>query len=290
MFSLTMLGSGSAGNAALISTGHCRLLIDGGLSARQLVVRLDRCGVKPEQLDGVLLTHEHGDHVCGLEVLCRKFHVPIYCNALTAEAIRCPANAGLGKHRNWRIFRTGADFSICDITVQSFPVPHDAVEPVGYAFHAGRCGLGFITDLGYATKMLVERLRQVHTLVIETNHDEKLLQACQFRPWPVKQRIMSRHGHLSNTAAAAVIEQLLPGKIERVVLGHLSRDCNTPELAKAAVHALLAKCGRQGVEVFCADQREISPRFRIGETIVGAFQPTFDDLFFPSARLQEAAL
>ena len=290
MFSLTMLGSGSAGNAALIATDHCKLLVDGGLSARQLVVRLELCGVKPEQLDGVLLTHEHGDHVCGLEVLCRKFHVPIYCNALTAEAVRYGCDS-LGRHRNWRIFRTGSEFSICDITVQTFPVPHDAVEPVGYAFHAGKCGLGFITDLGYATKMLVERLREVHTLVIETNHDEKLLQACQYRPWPVKQRIMSRHGHLSNAAAAAVIEQLLPGKIERVVLGHLSRDCNSPDLAKAAVQALLAKCGREAVEVFCADQREISTRFRIGETKTGAFQPTlFDDLFFPSARLQEAAL
>jgi hypothetical protein len=132
-------------------------------------------------------------------------------------------------------------------------------------------------------------LREVHTLVIETNHDEKLLQACQFRPWPVKQRIMSRHGHLSNTAAASVIEQLLPGKIERVVLGHLSRDCNNPELAKGAVQALLAKCGREQVEVFCADQREISSRFRIGETKAGAFQPTFDDLFFPTPRVEEAA-
>jgi phosphoribosyl 1,2-cyclic phosphodiesterase len=284
MFSLTMLGSGSSGNAALIATDHCRLLVDGGLSARQLAVRLELCGVKPEQLDGVLLTHEHGDHVCGLEVLCRKFHVPIYCNALTAEAIRC---GSLGTHRNWRIFRTGAEFSICDITVQTFPVPHDAVEPVGYAFHAGRCGLGFITDLGYATKMLVERLREVHTLVIETNHDEKLLQACQFRPWPVKQRIMSRHGHLSNAAAASVIEQLLPGKSERVVLGHLSRDCNSPELARGAVQSLLVSRGRGHVEVFCADQREISPRFRIGETAAGAFQPTFEELFFPSARIEE---
>src|SRR3954447_1966051 len=245
MFTLTMLGSGSAGNAALVATDHCRILIDGGLSARQIVVRLALCGVEPQQLDGVLLTHEHGDHVCGLEVLCRKFHLPIYCNALTAEAIRygCPVDGGLNQHKNWRIFRTGSDFSICDINVQTFPVPHDAVEPVGYAFHAGKSALGFITDLGYPTKMLVERLRQVHTLVIETNHDEKLLQADPHRPWPVKQRIMSRHGHLSNAAAANVIEQLLGGKIDRVVLGHLSRDCNTPELARDAVQAVLTRVG-----------------------------------------------
>ncbi|MEP6604142.1 MAG: MBL fold metallo-hydrolase [Spartobacteria bacterium] len=281
MFSLTMLGSGSAGNCALVATDHCRILIDGGLSARQIVVRLEQCGVAPEQLDGVLLTHEHGDHVCGLEVLCRKFHVPIYANALTAEAIRCQGS--LDRHRNWRIFRTGAEFSICDISVQSFPVPHDAVDPVGFAFHAGARAIGFITDLGYPTKMLIERLREVHTLVIETNHDEKLLQADQHRPWPVKQRIMSRHGHLSNAAAATVIEQLLPGKIERVVLGHLSRDCNTPELACGAIEELLQKLGKIDMEIYCASQMTISPRFCVGETKAGIFQPTFESLFFQTA-------
>ena len=167
--------------------------------------------------------------------------------------------------------------------MQSFPVPHDAVDPVGFAFHAGAGGLGFITDLGYATKMIVERLREVHTLVIETNHDEKLLQNDKHRPWPVKQRIQSRHGHLSNTAAASVIEQLLPGKIERVVLGHLSRDCNTPALATGEIRALLAKCGKIDMEVYCATQSEMSPRFRIGETQAGPFQPTFESVFFQTA-------
>jgi phosphoribosyl 1,2-cyclic phosphodiesterase len=276
-----MLGSGSAGNCALISTNHCKILVDGGLSARQIIVRLEQCRVKPEQLDGVLLTHEHGDHVCGLEVLCRKFQIPIYANALTAEAVRCDGE--LDRHRNWRIFRTGSEFKICDITVQTFPVPHDAVDPIGFAFYAGARGLGFITDLGYATKMLVERLREVHTLVIETNHDEKMLQADSHRPWPVKQRIMSKHGHLSNTAAAAVVEELLPGKVQRLVLGHLSRDCNTPELACGPIRLLLEKLGRTDTEVFCASQSEVSPRFCIGEMPVGAFQPTFDHALFQGA-------
>jgi phosphoribosyl 1,2-cyclic phosphodiesterase len=273
-----MLGSGSAGNSALISTGHCNILVDGGLSARQLTLRLEQCGITPEQLDGVLLTHEHGDHICGLEVLCRKFQVPIYANTLTAEAVRC--DSALEEHRNWRIFRTGAEFSICDITVQAFPVPHDAVDPVGFLFHTGQRALGFITDLGYATKMLVERLREAHTIVIETNHDEKMLQADPFRPWPVKQRIMSRHGHLSNNAAADVISELLPGKVERVVLGHLSRDCNTPDLACAAVRTMCEKAGRSEIELYCASQNQVSPRFRIGETDSVAFQPTLDDMFF----------
>jgi phosphoribosyl 1,2-cyclic phosphodiesterase len=276
-----MLGSGSAGNSALVTTDHCKILIDGGLSARQIALRLEQCDLNPEQLDGVLLTHEHGDHVCGLEVLCRKFDVPIYANSQTAEAVRC--DCSLDRHRNWRIFRTGAEFKICDITVQSFPVPHDAVDPVGFAFYAGSIGLGFITDLGYATKMIVERLRPVHTLVIETNHDEKLLQKDTHRPWPVKQRIQSRHGHLSNNAAATVIEELLPGKIDRVVLGHLSRDCNTPELAIQAIRNALTKSGRIDIELFCATQADVSPRFCIGETASAAFQSTFENAFFPAA-------
>ena len=106
--------------------------------------------------------------------------------------------------------------------------------------------------------------------MIETNHDEKMLQNDPHRPWPVKQRIQSRHGHLSNAAAAAVIEQLLPGKLGRIVLGHLSRDCNSPELAAGTIRAQLEKCGRRDIEIFCAAQSEISPRFTIGETRAGA--------------------
>jgi phosphoribosyl 1,2-cyclic phosphodiesterase len=276
-----MLGSGSAGNSALVATDHCKILIDGGLSARQLGLRLEQCRVAPEQLDGVLLTHEHTDHICGLEVLCRKFDLPIYCNRLTADALRC--SGLLERRRNWRIFETGSEFSICDITVLTFPVPHDAVDPVGFVFHAGSGSLGFITDLGYVTKLIIERLRQVQTLVIETNHDEKLLQNDTHRPWPVKQRIQSRHGHLSNTAAAGVIEELLPEKIERVVLGHLSRDCNSPELALETMRASLTKCGRMDMEIHCATQFEVSPQFRIGETDPRPFQSTFENAFFQNA-------
>ena len=206
MFHLTVLGSGSAGNCALLETPRCRLLIDGGLSARQMVLRLQQCGVSPLEIDGILITHEHSDHATGLAVWFKQFATPIYCNRLTAEALSAQAP---DLSVAWRLFVTGSDFTIGDLTVQTFPVPHDAVDPVGFVFHHGSAALGVLTDLGCATKLAYERVRQVSTLLIETNHDEKLLQNDTRRPWSVKQRIMSRHGHLSNAAAADVLAELL---------------------------------------------------------------------------------
>ena len=259
MLHLTVLGSGSAGNCAVVESDECKLLIDGGLSARQIATRLETAGIHPLDLDGILLTHEHIDHVGGLEVLCKKFALPIYCNALTAEALQRGEDAC---KRNFRIFQTGGEFAVKDIHVQTFPVPHDAVDPVGFVLRHDAAALGFCTDLGFATKLVFERLRSVHTVVIETNHDEKLLQADTRRPWPVKQRIMSRHGHLSNAAAAEVLVGLLDGGLRRAVLGHLSRDCNRPELALDAVRGRMSEAGA-ATEVFCASQGEVSARFLV---------------------------
>ncbi len=266
MFTLTVLGSGSAGNCALVTTGGCRLLVDAGLSARQIGVRLEQAGVAPGQLDGVLLTHEHCDHASGLEVFCRKYpDVPIYCNALTAETLR-HGGGSLAAHKHWRIFTTGNDFEIKDVGVQTFAVPHDAVEPVGYMFHHGRAALGYLTDLGFATKLVHERVRHATTLLIETNHDTALLNADTKRPWSVKQRITSRHGHLSNEAAAGVVATLLAGgaKLRRAVLGHLSRDCNRPDLAVDTVRRLGGP-GAADLEILAAAQGEISGQFAIHE-------------------------
>lgn len=262
MFSLTMLGSGSAGNCALVQSARCRLLIDGGLSARQIVARLELAGIAPESLDGILLTHEHGDHVAGLDVFCRKYEVPIFCNRLTAEAIRRFAGCETRK-RDWRVFVTGSDFQLKDIAVQSFSVPHDAAEPIGFVFRNGSGSLGFLTDLGFPTKLVFERVRHVQTLVIETNHDEKLLQDDVRRPWSVKQRIMSRHGHLSNAAAANVIVELLGNGLRKVVLSHLSRDCNSADLALRTVQGRLDEVGCNTVELFCASQTHISSKLAV---------------------------
>jgi phosphoribosyl 1,2-cyclic phosphodiesterase len=258
MFFVTILGSGSAGNCALVETPQTRLLIDGGLSTRQMVARLAQCGVNPLEIDGILLTHEHGDHAGGLNVWCKQFSTPIYANSLTAETLRREAPE---LRKDWRVFVTGSEFAIKDITVQTFTVPHDAVDPAGFVLHHGREALGFLTDLGFATKLVYERVRAAQTLIIETNHDEKLLQNDTKRPWSVKQRIMSRHGHLSNAAAGGVVAELLNASLRRAVLGHLSRDCNSPELA---IRTVRERAGEPALEVFCATQREISPRFAVG--------------------------
>ena len=261
MFFVTILGSGSAGNCALVETPQARLLIDGGLSAKQIAVRLALCGVDPNGIDAILLTHEHGDHAGALNVWGKQFPTPVYCNRLTAEVLQKDSPPG---RTDWKLFITGSAFTIKDLTIETFPVPHDAVEPVGFMLHHGGESLGFLTDLGVATKLVQQRVCMAQTLVIETNHDEKLLQNDTKRPWSVKQRIMSRHGHLSNAAAANVLFDLLEaGCLRRAVLGHLSRDCNSADLAVGTVRTRLDSAGTHGVEVFCATQREISPRFAV---------------------------
>ena len=254
MFSLTVLGSGSGGNCSLVATDRCRFLVDAGFSARQIAGRLESSGVNPASLDGILITHEHSDHVAGLEVFCRRFGIPIYASSRTAEVLR---QGWLAEYSSWTLFEPGLSFSLKDIEVQSFYVPHDAVDPVAFVFSSGDGSIGFLTDLGYAPKLALERIRKVHTLVVETNHDERLLQEDPKRPWSVKQRIMSRHGHLSNSAGAKLVAEIAGDQLRRVVLGHLSRDCNRPDLALEAMD----RNGVTTLSLFCAEQNKVSPTF-----------------------------
>jgi phosphoribosyl 1,2-cyclic phosphodiesterase len=264
VFSLTVLGSGSGGNCALVASDRCRLLIDAGFSARRISQGLQSLGIEPESLDGILLTHEHTDHIAGLKVFCGKFNVPVYCNSLTAEYL---GRGGLVEANRYRIFSTGSSFTIQDIDVQAFYVPHDAVDPVAFVLSSGYGSVGFLTDLGYAPKLARERIREVHTLVIETNHDEQRLQADPKRPWSVKQRILSRHGHLSNEAAAMLVADIAGDNLRRVILGHLSSECNSPELALDAMRRL----GLDSLELHCAEQKRMSPQFQIGQQPLEGF-------------------
>jgi phosphoribosyl 1,2-cyclic phosphodiesterase len=247
---LTILGSGSLGNCAYLETDQTRLLIDAGLSGRQIRQRLAGIGRAPETLDGILITHEHSDHISGLVGLAAKLQLPIYCNRLTKEAIEAQLNIQI----NARIFSTGASFEIGDVSVDTFTVPHDAYDPVGFLVRTQAGNIGFLTDLGHATKLVVERVRAANVLLLEANHDLKMLQADPRRPWSLKQRILSRHGHLSNDGAAEVVEQVLSSQLRRLYLGHLSRDCNRPELARSVVASRLQRLGGTHVCVESASQ------------------------------------
>jgi phosphoribosyl 1,2-cyclic phosphodiesterase len=276
----TILGSGSSGNCAFLEAGETRLLIDAGFSARQLRERLAHIGRAPEGLSGILITHEHGDHIQGLGTLCAKLGVPIYANRLTREAIeRQFPQARLP----FAVFETGAAFTVGEVEVQTFSVPHDAMDPVGFLLQTHAGYLGFLTDLGHVTKLILERVKRAQTLVLEANHDLKLLQEDTRRPWSTKQRILSRHGHLSNDTAAEVAVQLAAGGVlRRVYLGHLSRGCNRPELALRTVAGQLAKAGAGHVAVHNTSQDEPSPTLELipepplGQLVLGglsAMQP-----------------
>ena len=250
----TILGSGSGGNCAYLETDETRLLIDAGFSARQIRQRLAAIERSPESLNGILVTHEHSDHIQGLAVLCGKLQIPVYCNRLTQDAIQFAVKARL----EFRRFETGASFSLGDVGVDTFSVPHDAQDPVGFLLRTPGGNIGFLTDLGHATRLVLERVRPANVLVLETNHDLRLLQDDTRRPWSVKQRILSRHGHLCNEAAADVAREVMSAELRHLYLGHLSRDCNRPELAHAVMSRRMAEIGATQVRVASTSQESAS--------------------------------
>jgi phosphoribosyl 1,2-cyclic phosphodiesterase len=253
--SLTILGSGSAGNCAYVETDDARILIDAGFSLRQIRKRLATIGRAPENLSAILITHEHSDHVQGLVALTAKLNIPIYCNRPTQEAIQYQ----LGLTGQWRVFSTGSGFEVGDVLVETFSVPHDAQEPVGFLLRTPSANIGFLTDLGHVNRMVLERVRPAHVLVLEANHDVKMVQDCPHRPWSLKQRILGRHGHLSNEGAADTVEQLMSSDFRRLYLGHLSRECNRPELAHRVMQERLQKIGAAHVHLELASQAQPSP-------------------------------
>lgn len=252
---LTILGSGSAGNCAYVETEETRLLIDAGFSLRQIRQRLATIGRSPEKLNGILITHEHSDHIQGLTALCAKLQIPVYCNRPTQEAIEYQLQARLP----CRLFTTGAGFEIGDVMVETFTIPHDAQDPVGFLLRTSAGNLGFLTDLGHTNRLVLERIRPANALVLEANHDVKMLQDCPHRPWSLKQRILGRHGHLSNDAAADAAEQIMSADLRHVYLGHLSRECNRPELAREVVHNRLQKIGAHHVRIEMTSQATPCP-------------------------------
>lgn len=257
MVRLTVLGSGSSGNCAVVSTGATTLLVDAGLSAKQIRLRLELAGFSPDRLDGILLTHEHQDHTQGLAVFCQKRAIPLLCTALTREALL--RESGFRTPPPWRIMQTGSRFAFRDLEIECFPVPHDAVDPVGFAIADDESRLGFLSDVGHITHLIRDRLAGADSLFVEANYDHALLEADTKRPWSIKQRIGSRHGHLSNQQTAELIDELAHPGLHHIVLGHLSDDCNSPDLAISHIRAVLDRKGLRDTGVCCASRREITP-------------------------------
>jgi len=247
---LTILGSGSSGNSAYFETDEARILVDAGFSLRQTRQRLAAISRAPENLTAILITHEHSDHIQGLLALSDKLHIPVYCNRPTQEAIEFQFRTRLP----CRIFNTGDSFELGDTTVETFTIPHDAQDPVGYLLRTPSANIGFLTDLGHTTTLVLQRVRPAHALVLETNHDVRMLQDCPHRPWSLKQRILGRHGHLSNEAAAAAAEEIMSADLRHLYLGHLSRECNRPELALRVMQERLEKIGARHVRLELTSQ------------------------------------
>ncbi len=266
---LTILGSGSSGNCAYLETDETRVLIDAGFSLRQTRQRLATIGRGPENLTAILVTHEHSDHVAGLVALSEKLHIPVYCNRPTREAIEYQLRVKL----DCRLFTTGAGFAVGDLEVETFSIPHDAQDPVGFLLQTAEGNIGFLTDLGHATRLALERVRRANVLILESNHDIKMLQDCPHRPWSLKQRILGRHGHLSNEAAADAAEQIMSDRLRHLYLGHLSRECNRPELAHQVAEGRLKSIGASHVRLELTSQTLSCPTLVLGAEPDGACPP-----------------
>ncbi|MFZ1086715.1 MAG: MBL fold metallo-hydrolase [Terracidiphilus sp.] len=291
MVRFTVLASGSKGNATVLCGGRTRILVDCGLSCRELFRRMKLAGEEPERLDAILITHEHSDHVSGVAVTARKLGIPVYFTEGThrawmrwlsprkqmtyaqwmeqvrkqvaerqAEAVAQTdeneiseaAEAGTEsvepdepektKDLTWlpavEYFKAGETFEIGDITVSPFTTPHDAADPVGFVFRAEGVRMGYATDLGYISPNVKAQLKDLDLLLLESNHDLEMLKDGPY-PWAVKQRVLSRVGHLSNEAASSFLENDYDGQAAYVVLAHLSESNNLPDLARLAAESAL---------------------------------------------------
>lgn len=251
MVRFCVLASGSAGNSAFLSTSRTRILIDAGLSVRELTKRLAAIGESPDDLDAVLITHEHSDHVSGLPRLVRSRKrkksakaLPVYLSRLTAPHIDWELSGELMDSPPVEQFQSGSAWIIGDIDVRSFTIPHDAVDPVGFTFEAEGVRIGIATDLGYMPDSIKVHLREIDMLLLESNHDTEMLRIGPY-PWAVKQRVMSRHGHLSNETTCGYLETDLPDGIRTLILGHLSEHNNHPEIVRMGAAQSLERRGIQ---------------------------------------------
>lgn len=246
------LASGSKGNCIYIGTDNTKLLIDAGLSAKSIIKKLEEIQVDIADIDAILVTHEHIDHIRGLPVLSSKMNIPIFANSDTAKAIYSLAQAPL----KFKIFSTGESFEYGDIQIHPFSIQHDAADPVAFTFWLEGLKIGVCADLGFATTLVESQLKDCDYLYVEANHQPEMVHASA-RPMVYKQRVLSRQGHLSNEDCAKLVNSVLHGKLKHVFLAHLSSECNAPDLALEIVKRMLRE-SKVNVDVSVAYQDRIS--------------------------------
>ena len=245
---ICVLGSGSGGNYTFVATERARVLVDVGFSCREIKRRLRNIGEDLARLDAVLITHEHSDHVAGLATLVRKFRRPIFVTARTERCLEWSEAEPVLER-----FQAGQGFSIGDLEIESFTVPHDAVDPVAFCFRAEGLKIGVVTDLGYMPESVKHHIRGCHLLVLESNHDLEMLRVGPY-PWFVKQRVMSRVGHLSNNAVSEFLSADYDRSSQILVLAHLSEQNNHPEIARGSAARALRTAGAKETRLVLAEQ------------------------------------
>jgi phosphoribosyl 1,2-cyclic phosphodiesterase len=242
---VSVLASGSRGNSTLVQSSTTRILVDAGISCRETFKRMKACGEDPQSLAAIVITHEHSDHVHGLAVLSRKLKIPVFMTAATHQAWSRGVRDATGDKPEvpgLEFFCSGHKFHIGDIDITPFTIPHDAADPVGFCFITEGVRVAIATDLGYMPASICEHLRRCDVLVVESNHDLEMLRVGPY-PWSVKQRVMSRVGHLSNTALAHFLAEDYDGGAAYIVLAHLSEQNNHPEVARKEAENALGNRG-----------------------------------------------
>ena len=228
------IASGSSGNCIYVGTEQANLLVDAGISNKRIEQGLNEIGVKGSELSGIVITHEHSDHVRGLGVLARKYGVPIYGTAETLEEIKGMSSLGKMPEELFHPILPEVEFSIGDMTILPFSIDHDAANPVAYRISQGRKQVAVATDMGHFDQHIIDHLQGLDALLLESNHDLRMLETGPY-PYYLKRRIMGDHGHLSNETAGRLLNFILHDRLKAVLLGHLSKENNYPELALESV-------------------------------------------------------
>lgn len=231
---LCSIASGSSGNCIYTGTEATHVLVDVGISGKKVEAGLHALGLTGHDVDGILVTHEHSDHISGLGVLCRRYRIPVYATPGTLGAIRECRSLGEIPEELFHEIEADESFTIKDLTVRPMRISHDAAEPVAYRFSYGRKKAAVCTDLGTYNDYTVECLKGMDVLLLEANHDVNMLQVGSY-PYHLKQRILGSRGHLSNENSGKLLSRVLHDDLKKVVLGHLSQENNLPELAYEAV-------------------------------------------------------